>query len=678
MAPVAVSMAQDITCPPRDALLELRWSSLLSSGRLVPPSSSHRSATLVAPASAETPTHAAPAAAAAAVAGALDPPPSKRLRVSSSTTTINTPAPLSKDEIPSTSQWNIDTDRVRRGGKHGGAAAALNATHEKACVSSTPVETAEQCRLLHLPEELLSSIVARVVASASCPGDVAGLRLSCRSMRAAVHAPATLAAASSAAVEVSLRQWCPQAHQYLMECCEAGNAPACHFLGMVSFYCLDLHERGMQLLARAAMAGHAPATYSLAVMHFNASGPLAAHPRDLPTAVLMCMRAASACYVPAVRELAHCFQDGFGVLQDPLNAHHLLAQANLLEASQRAAAAAAEAAATTTSAPASALASAARGAAAPSVQGSGASGSASGSACCAVAAAAAPVAASTATRALLAEMAGAGKMAEKIRPSAAVPVQTELGKGHAGSPEPKLWRSPGDDRPSHAHCSDMAPAGPCVDDARGERLQGQGSTRPDGSLSGWTGREEEWEGHMEVAQEDEEVEEVEEEWLRGGEWDLLGSPTSSELLELQAAEESSPTDATHRFLVDWHAAVSGVRLSAAEATVAAEAATLAALAEMPTAESRPDPYHSSPLFSSRLHSLLPLQACSSPMCGLKESRLGEFRCCAACGEARYCSRACQAEDWASGHQVACTMLAAAVMAVAQSEGAPLGMSGMVG
>ncbi|CAI5984634.1 unnamed protein product [Closterium sp. NIES-64] len=404
--------------------------------------------------------------------------------------------------------------------------------------SHAPQETADsQSRLLHLPGELLSSIVARVAASASCPGDIANLRMSCRTMRATAHAPATLAAASSAAVEVRLRQWCPHAHQFLRECCEAGNAPACHFLGMVSFYCLDLHERGMQLLTRAAMAGHAPALYSLAVMHFNASGSLAPHPRDLPTAVQLCMQAASACYVPALRELAHCLQDGCGVPQDSLTAHHLLAQANLLEASQRVAAAA--------SASAEATATAAAGGQSTSLHRCAASAPAPASA------SAAPVATSTATRVLLSEIAGAEG------PDALMLVQAEQAKGsraHASSSlEPKRWTSLEGDR---LRRNGPGPLSSRVRDAReGSMLEEQGRICP---LASFTGTKE----LTEEERQERQVEEVEEDWMRGEEWEALGSPTASELLELQVAEERCPTDASHRFLVDWHAAAAAAAAAA--------------------------------------------------------------------------------------------------------------------
>ncbi|CAI5490064.1 unnamed protein product [Closterium sp. Naga37s-1] len=481
--------------------------------------------------------------------------------------------------------------------------------------SHAPQETADsQSRLLHLPGELLSSIVARVAASASCPGDIANLRLSCRTMRATAHAPATLAAASSAAVEVRLRQWCPHAHQFLRECCEAGNAPACHFLGMVSFYCLDLHERGMQLLARAAMAGHAPALYSLAVMHFNASGPLAPHPR-LNDTTLGLSTGSSPSLPPPTRSTSHPSSSSlpFSFPRSPLFLLICLTPPSL----------------------------------------------------------------SPASPALLPFF-----------------------------PVICLQR---------CSCACKQPQR-AMDAREGSMLEEQGRICPLASFTGTKELEEE-------ERQERQVEEVEEDWMRGEEWEALGSPTASELLELQVTEERCPTDASHRFLVDWHAAAAAAAAAASadrcagmmrdgpvqwgvaargdgggamrmgessgaacleecgdlcrETRTAAEAAAEAA-DELATAESRPGPFHSPDLLSSHLHSLTPLQSCSNPMCGRKESRPEEFRCCAACGEARYCSRGCQTEDWAGGHQVACTMLAAAVMAVAESEGAPLRMSGVVG
>jgi hypothetical protein len=49
----------------------------------------------------------------------------------------------------------------------------------------------------------------------------------------------------------------------------------------------------------------------------------------------------------------------------------------------------------------------------------------------------------------------------------------------------------------------------------------------------------------------------------------------------------------------------------------------------------------------------PLQLCSYTLCGLQETRQHEFRRCAVCPAANYCSRSCQAKDWKIGHMEAC-------------------------
>uniref|UniRef100_A0A0D9XS49 MYND-type domain-containing protein n=1 Tax=Leersia perrieri TaxID=77586 RepID=A0A0D9XS49_9ORYZ len=48
-----------------------------------------------------------------------------------------------------------------------------------------------------------------------------------------------------------------------------------------------------------------------------------------------------------------------------------------------------------------------------------------------------------------------------------------------------------------------------------------------------------------------------------------------------------------------------------------------------------------------------VRMCSQERCGRRERRRHEFRRCAACGAASYCSRACQAIDWKRAHRAAC-------------------------
>lgn len=55
------------------------------------------------------------------------------------------------------------------------------------------------------------------------------------------------------------------------------------------------------------------------------------------------------------------------------------------------------------------------------------------------------------------------------------------------------------------------------------------------------------------------------------------------------------------------------------------------------------------------------QSCCNARCGRLETRPQEYRCCSACGVVKYCSRACQAQDWKSGHKLFCTTFVAAVL-----------------
>jgi hypothetical protein len=48
-----------------------------------------------------------------------------------------------------------------------------------------------------------------------------------------------------------------------------------------------------------------------------------------------------------------------------------------------------------------------------------------------------------------------------------------------------------------------------------------------------------------------------------------------------------------------------------------------------------------------------LRLCSQVRCGQRETRRHEFRRCAVCGAAIYCSRVCQALDWKRTHRGRC-------------------------
>ncbi|GAQ86195.1 hypothetical protein KFL_002750120 [Klebsormidium nitens] len=92
---------------------------------------------------------------------------------------------------------------------------------------------------------------------------------------------------------------------------------AAYRLGLIYFYCLGATHRteGIQLLNRAAVADHPAAVYAIAVIHFNGSGG-AREDKDLVSGVTLCARAALLGHLDAVRELGHCLQHGYGLIQD--------------------------------------------------------------------------------------------------------------------------------------------------------------------------------------------------------------------------------------------------------------------------------------------------------------------------------------------------------------------------
>uniref|UniRef100_A0A5B7ACL1 MYND-type domain-containing protein n=1 Tax=Davidia involucrata TaxID=16924 RepID=A0A5B7ACL1_DAVIN len=99
---------------------------------------------------------------------------------------------------------------------------------------------------------------------------------------------------------------------------------------MIRFYCLQNRGSGASLMAKAAIKAHAPALYSLAVIQFNGSGGLK-NDKDLRAGVALCARAAYLGHIDALRELGHCFQDGYGLRKNIAEGRRLLVQANARE-----------------------------------------------------------------------------------------------------------------------------------------------------------------------------------------------------------------------------------------------------------------------------------------------------------------------------------------------------------
>lgn len=83
-------------------------------------------------------------------------------------------------------------------------------------------------------------------------------------------------------------------------------------------------------MAKAAIKSHAPALYSLAVIQFNGSGG-SKNDKDLRAGVALSARAAFLGHIDALRELGHCFQDGYGVPQNVPEGRRFLVQANARE-----------------------------------------------------------------------------------------------------------------------------------------------------------------------------------------------------------------------------------------------------------------------------------------------------------------------------------------------------------
>ena len=94
----------------------------------------------------------------------------------------------------------------------------------------------------------------------------------------------------------------------------------------VRFYCIGSRATGAALLARAAAGGHAAALYALAVVPFNGSGGDKAD-KDPRAGVALCARAAWLGHIPALRELGHCLQDGYGTRRDAAAGRHFLLHA---------------------------------------------------------------------------------------------------------------------------------------------------------------------------------------------------------------------------------------------------------------------------------------------------------------------------------------------------------------
>ncbi|CAI9275180.1 unnamed protein product [Lactuca saligna] len=181
-----------------------------------------------------------------------------------------------------------------------------------------------------LPDELVLSILTFVGSRADCPADFLAVLATCKRFRGLGYDSSVLSKASAETFGVTAKNWSESAHRFLKRCSDAGNVEACYTLGMIRFYCFQNWQNGASLMAKAAMSSHAPALYSLAVIHFNGSGGSKSK-KDLGGGVSLCARAAFLGHIDALRELGHCLQDGYGVTQNITEGRRFLVQANARE-----------------------------------------------------------------------------------------------------------------------------------------------------------------------------------------------------------------------------------------------------------------------------------------------------------------------------------------------------------
>ncbi|VFQ65042.1 unnamed protein product [Cuscuta campestris] len=181
-----------------------------------------------------------------------------------------------------------------------------------------------------LPDDIVLTILSNLSSKAECPADFVNVLITCKRMNGLGFQSIVLSKASRKMLAVKARNWTESAHRFLKLCADSGNVEACYILGMIRFYCLENRGSGASLMAKAAIASHAPALYSLAVIQFNGSGG-SKNDKDLRAGVALCARAAFLGHIDALRELGHCLQDGYGVKQNVAEGRRFLVQANARE-----------------------------------------------------------------------------------------------------------------------------------------------------------------------------------------------------------------------------------------------------------------------------------------------------------------------------------------------------------
>ncbi|CAA0833157.1 F-box protein [Striga hermonthica] len=181
-----------------------------------------------------------------------------------------------------------------------------------------------------LPDDIVLCVLCKLSSTAGCPADFINLLMTCKRFnRLGLHS-LVLSKACEKMLAVKAQNWSESAHRFLKLCADSGSVEACYTLGMIRFYCLQNRGSGASLMAKAAIASHAPALYSLAVIQFNGSGG-SKNDKDLRAGVALCARAAVLGHVDALRELGHCLQDGYGVRRNVAEGRRFLVKANARE-----------------------------------------------------------------------------------------------------------------------------------------------------------------------------------------------------------------------------------------------------------------------------------------------------------------------------------------------------------
>lgn len=183
----------------------------------------------------------------------------------------------------------------------------------------------------HLHDDLLISIMAKLLATASTPTHFMNAMLTCRRFCSVAKNSQVLAHASAGVLAVKASKWSEGAHLFMKKCADAGSLEACYTLGMIQFYCLKNRVSGVALMAKAAIASHPVALYSLAVIQFNGSGD-PKRDKNLKAGVFLCAKAAALGHIDAIRELGHCLQDGYGIKKNVIEGRRFLVEANAREA----------------------------------------------------------------------------------------------------------------------------------------------------------------------------------------------------------------------------------------------------------------------------------------------------------------------------------------------------------